>query len=317
MLSAGIELDAAGELERQRRMEDLKAELVRMVSAGEAAHAIDRMLTMVLELERENERLAWRVIRANRYRFGRRTEKLSRDELRQLFLALGGDAASTDVNPPVPTPPAPEQAEMGAVDTADENVPPAPAGPGGKRKRKRVRSMKVGRNVERQTTMVKVPDEERTCAICGAQKEAFGFLDHETIVFVPARIVVQVERREKVSCPQCHKDVSVADRTSKSLDTRVDSSVLAKLVSDKCSMSMPLDRQRRELFQMGLDVPAKTLQSYCAYTLDLLEPIAEVRRSVVFGAPMVGAGGTVLKTLNKVSRGGSFRGHLWCFVSPL
>ena len=79
-------------------------------------------------------------------------------------------------------------------------------------------------------------------------------------------------------------------------------------------MSMPLDRQRRELFQMGLDVPANTLQSYWAYTLDLLEPIAEVVRSVVFGSPMVGADDTVIKTLNKVSRGGSFRGHLWCFV---
>jgi transposase len=315
LLSAGIELDAASELDRQRRMEELKAELSRMVSAGDPMRAIDRVLGLVLELERENERLAWRILRANRYRFGSRTEKLSREELKQLFLALGGDPASSAADDPlVPAPPEPQQAAAAGTvdpveDEAAESLPPA-----NKRKRKRVRAMKVGANVERDTTIVNVPAEERTCAICGTGKEPFGFLDHETITFVPAKIVVKVERREKVSCPQCHKDVSVADRKSEATDRKVDASVLAKLVTDKCSMSMPLERQRRELFQMGLDVPANTLQSYWAYTLDLLEPIAEIVRASVFASPIVGADDSVLKTLNKVNRGGSFRGHLWCFV---
>jgi len=50
----------------------------------------------VIGLERENERIAWRLLRELRYRFGRQSEKLSREELAQLFLALGGDEASAN-----------------------------------------------------------------------------------------------------------------------------------------------------------------------------------------------------------------------------
>ena len=83
-LTQGITLDADVELERQKRMEGVKASLLQAIAEGRAESAVDQVVVAMLELERENERLAWRVLRANRYRFGRNTEKLSREELDQL-----------------------------------------------------------------------------------------------------------------------------------------------------------------------------------------------------------------------------------------
>jgi len=94
LLCAGIELDADIEMERQHRMEALKAELGAMAAQGNIANAIDKMMGIVLSLEQENERMSWRLLRALRYRFGRNTEKLAPAELKQLYLALGGDAAA-------------------------------------------------------------------------------------------------------------------------------------------------------------------------------------------------------------------------------
>src|SRR4051812_43373083 len=91
LIAAGVPLDADLEMERQRRMEVLKALLLRQMAAGRGAEAIDQVLGSMMSLERENERLAWRVLRANRFRFGRSSEKLSAEELGQLFLALGGE----------------------------------------------------------------------------------------------------------------------------------------------------------------------------------------------------------------------------------
>ncbi|HKO46172.1 MAG TPA: hypothetical protein VJV79_00525 [Polyangiaceae bacterium] len=112
LLTAGVqvELDADLELDRQRRAEALKAKLTRMLAQGDGAAAIDQMMSLMLEMERTNDRLAWRVLLANRYRFGRSTEKLSRDELKQLYLVFGGDAAvaETQVELPVPAPAEPE-----------------------------------------------------------------------------------------------------------------------------------------------------------------------------------------------------------------
>jgi transposase len=321
LLSAGVPLDPEVEIERQKRLEELKAKLMSMAARGEFGRAVDEVLSVVVELERSNDRLAWRILRAERFRFGRSTERLSREDLGQLFLALGGDqtteAASSTLA--VPAPEQPEQVDAPApVEPEAANEPSkAEQGPqANKKKRKRVRSMKVDPSkVERKEERATIPEDERCCAVCGGDKKLFGTTDHELFVFIPARIEVRAEVREKWSCPTCRKDVSVAPRSSTpDVERKVDASLLAKLVRDKCALGLPLDRQRRELERMGLAVPDKTMQSYWAYTTDLLEPVADAQLSVVLASAIVGADDTHLKTLDKSRKNGTFRGHIWCFV---
>lgn len=320
LLTAGLELDADLEIERQRRLESLKAELGRMLAAGNGQGAIDRMLSMVVELERENERLIARVLRANRYRFGRRSEKLSPEELRQLVLGLGGMGAATggtaSPEPDVPAPTAPEQVDDPSAPAPEATLTPeAGSSPPPKKKRQRVKRMTVAPTVLRHVKSVPVPPEEIHCALCGRLKKVFAKQTHETIRFVPAHIEVNVEEREVAGCEFCRKDVSVAPRQQvPAVIRQVDATLLAKLIADKCALGLPLDRQRRELCRMGLDAPDKTLASYWAYTTDLLGPVAIATLSEVFGRPIVGADDTVLKTLDRSKKGGLFRGHLWCFV---
>jgi transposase len=311
LLGAGVELDADTEAERQLRMEKLKAELTAMAAAGNVATAIDRMMGVVAELEQENERLSWRLLRAQRFRFGSNTEKLAGDEIKQLYLALGGDTSSSAPadSLTVPVPAAPVES------TETETSPKAPAG-------KKRRNRKVGGatvvdpSVERKVTKVPVPAEELTCAICGTKKTVFDVLRHERIEFVPAKVVVHVEEREKLSCPSCHKDVSVAPRaeSAPAVVRRVGASVLAKLIAEKCSLSLPLDRQRRELDRMGLHLPDKTLASHWAYATDILGPVGTCFAGKVFSSKIVGIDDSVLKTLDRHAKNGIFRAHLWCFV---
>ncbi|MEP6653193.1 MAG: IS66 family transposase [Myxococcales bacterium] len=315
LLTAGIELDLDTEVERQLRMEDIKAELARMFTAQGEAAVIDKAMSLLVGLERENERLAWRLLRAMRYRFGRSTERLSKEDLAQLFLALGGDEdqVKADGDLAVPAPAAPPE------ETVAGTPPPPAAGEAPPEKKRRQRkasgATRVGRDVERVTTPVPVPAAERTCALCGKEKVTFGYVDHERIEFVPAKVVVHVERREKCACTACRKDVSVADRSEiPNVTRRVGASMLAKMVADKCAMALPLHRQRKELERMGLFIAEKTMASYWAYTTDLLEPIAISALADVFGADVVGTDDSVLKTLDKRAKGGSYRGHLWCFV---
>lgn len=312
LLSAGVELDADLELERQRRMEALKAELGTMAASGNIEGAIDKMMGMVLDLERENERVSWRLLRAIRYRFGRNTEKLDSDELKQLYLALGGDAsAPTSANGPlVPVPEPPTE-----VVQADAESPTEVHSGKKRRKRKTGGATTIDASVERLVTNVPVPKDERTCAICGAAKTVFDFVEHERIEFVPAKIVVHVERREKMTCPTCHKDVSVAPRASVSpVVRRVGSSFLAQLLADKCATAQPLDRQRREFDRMGLHMPDKTLASHWAYANDTLEPVALALTGQVFGSTIVGVDDSHLKMLDRTAKHGVRRAHLWCFV---
>lgn len=321
LLSAGVELDPEFEQQRQLQLEALKAQLTRLIAEGKAETAIDQVLSLVVDLGRENDRLSWRVLQAVRYRYGRRTEQLSHEDLQQLFLALGGDGdtAQAPVELTVPAEDPPEQVDASAADVPSEDAVPAASEPTGtpktKKRRKRVRSMQVAPNVERNVTPSTVPADERICAICGKPKKVMGQVEHQLIRFVPAKIVVDVEQCEKLACNDCRKDVSVAPRlTVPSVVRKVDASLLAKLATDKCALALPLDRQRRQLARLGLDVPDKTLQSYWSYTANLIEPVALAVLADVFASTIVGADDSHLRTLDKSSRHGSFRGHIWCFV---
>lgn len=324
LLSAGVQIDAEMqvdlELARQHRLETLKAELTRLVTEGKGLAAVDQVMGLFLAMDRRAEQLAFRVLLADRFRFGRRTERLSSNELQQLFLAFGGDAetAKTLAELPVPAPEQPEQVPDGSPDTeaAPEPEPKGsePEAPK-KKKRQRVRSMKVDPKVERIAHTSSVPEGERDCSVCGKPMKAFGCVEHQLISYVPAKIVVHVEQREKLGCTSCRKDVTVAERAqAPAVVRKVDSSLLAKLVEEKCVLALPLDRQRRQLARLGLDVPDKTLQSYWAYTTDLLEPVATTALSEVLGSSIVSADDSHLKTLDKSRKYGTFRGHLWCFV---
>jgi len=324
LLTAGVEIDPELQVDldlaRQQRMETLKAGLTRMIAEKDPATVVDQVMSLVLDLDRRADQLAFRVLLADRFRFGRRTEKLSSNELQQLFLALGGDAetAKTLAQLPVPAPEQPEQVSDGEGEPVPEpeSKPesPEPARPE-KKKRQRVRAMKVDPKVERITHTSDVPEGERDCSVCGKPMKAFGCVEHQLISYVPAKIVVHVEEREKLGCTSCRKDVSVAERTqAPAVVRKVDTSLLAKLVEEKCVLALPLDRQRRELARMGLNVPDKTLQSYWAYTTDLLKPVATAALSEVLGSTIVSADDSHLKTLDKSRKYGTFRGHLWCFV---
>ncbi len=319
LLTAGVEIDAELqvdlELARQQRLETLKAELTRMIAERDPASVVDQVMGLFLDMDRRADQLAFRVLLAERFRFGRRTERLSKSELQQLFLAFGGDAetAKTLEELPVPAPEQPEQipdAEAAPAEpVSSEQEKPK------KKKRQRVRSMKVDSKVERISHTSSVPEGQRDCSVCGKPMKAFGCVEHQLISFVPAKIVVHVEQREKLGCTSCRKDVAVAERTAAPAVVRkVDASLLAKLVEEKCVLALPLDRQRRELARLGLDVPDKTLQSYWAYTTDLLEPVATATLSDVLGSAIVAADDSHLKTLDKSRKYGTFRGHLWCFV---
>jgi transposase len=317
-LTKGIQLDADVEIERQKRMEELKASLLKAIAEGRGADAVDQVVVSILELERENERLAWRVLRANRYRFGRRTEKLSPDELQQLNKSLGGENTDSQAptEPPVPTPAEPEQDDDPASDNHEHTEPETTeTDPKDKKKRRRVHSMRIGPEVERRKTVIHIPDDERFCALCGREKNVYGYVVHQCIRYVPAKIIVEEEHREKAGCVACRKEVSVAPRSSiPAIERKVDASLLASLVTKKCVLGLPLDRQRRELARLGLDVPAKTMQSYWAYVIDLVEPVATATQSLAFGQAIVGVDDSPLRTLDPGATNGIFRGHLWCFV---
>lgn len=240
--------------------------------------------------------------------FGRRSEKLTREELDQLNLAFGGDGGSETPKPP-------------GADERDEETPAkeaggSPKGPKTRRPNHKGRgplSLDLDRIVIGERC---VPDDERVCSHCGKVMSTFDWLEHERVERIPERFVVHVERREKVACKTegCLGEAVTADRVCEaSLQTRVGASVLAHLVESKCDDSMPIYRLRDGYARLGFDVPLNTLYRYWTYALDLLLPVAEVTLGVVLDDDIVCIDDTGMPVLDESKASGKFRGHLWAF----
>ena len=289
----------------QRELEELRRQVHQLTedkrrseeARASAEEARARAEKKVEQLSRANKQLAMRL-------YGRKSEKLSKEDLRQLVLALGGtEEEAAAENPQVPV------SEFAEAEPEETKAP--------KKRRKRRRKTTVGDDVERDVNSVAVPAGERACSLCGEEMECFGHVEHERLEFVPGKFVVHVERREKLGCKRkgCEGEAVTADRASVPDSTlRVGPSVLAELVENKCDDALPVHRQCDRFRRLGVDFPDSTAYGYWRYATSMLEPLAEAQLGLLMNDPnWVGVDDTGLDVLDRSRNGGKYRGHLWCF----
>lgn len=288
---------------------ELSQRIASLLESGDTA----AVLSLVGELATQRDALAAEVAQQGSYivwlrrmLFGRKSEKLSPEELGQLVLAYGGsEEAAAQLDPALPVP---------GVDAESE---PEESPRDDKAKRKHRGRTKLAEHLERIVTEVFVPDAERACLHCGTEMSCFDHVEHERLEFVPAKFVVHVERREKLACKHCKSDAATAERqTPPVLPLRVGPSVLAYLLESKCDDALPIYRQCDQFARMGFELPVTTAYGYWKYTTDLLSPISDAQLGTVLGHPgWIGADDTRLDVLDTTHKGGKYRGHLWCFVT--
>lgn len=288
-----------------RRAQDvaLREEMTRLLDAGQGKRVVDTLLGLLNASRDDVDRLSVRVEHLARLAYGRRSEKLTKQELHQLVLAFGGTEDEASVEDPQVPAPRPD------ASLCDDGKPR-------KSQRNHPGRTRLSDQLERKVALTTVPQDARACQQCGKEMAAFGHQDHERIEYVPAQIVVHVERREKLGCKACRGDAVTAERKQPAaLVGRADASVLARLIGAKCEDSQPIARQADQLRRLGWHVPANTLYGYWKHGIDLLEPVAHVVQSKVLGGYVVGIDDTLLNFLDEADGAKRRRGHLWAFAN--
>ncbi|MBK9258855.1 MAG: transposase [Polyangiaceae bacterium] len=224
-----------------------------MAEAGRIDELIALVMDLLLRVKEENTALAMRLQKALRSLYGRKSEKISTEDLKAMLAKLGEDA-------PEAPPPAPPK-------------PPAPKPLKGHKGRNPLPS-----NLPRQQKVIAVPEELRKCAACGADKTCMDYVKSQILDFIPAKVVVIEELREKLVCGVCDKGVVVAPGEKVMDKGRPGSGLLAKIVVDKCEDSMPLYRQCKEFARMGVPLSTSTIGDWSAFALDVLAQLLGASR---------------------------------------
>ena len=287
--------------ERDAKLEEQNAKLEeRNAKLEETAAKLERYERLV---ERMQEQL--KSVLAQKY--GRSSEKLTAEELGQLVLAWGGDPEQTD--PKLPH------------DDTDDAEPPGDEQPKSSKKG-RYRNGHPGRSplgedLERIVHEHAVPDDERACEHCGVEMTCIKHVDHERVEYVPAKLVVHVDRREVLACKEddCEGEAVTADRGAPAAPRcRIGHSLAAHLIEAKCQDGMPVERQRNQLGRLGFDVAPETLYAVWNRSLDKLRIVGDALLGEILAEWYVQLDDTRLDVLDRNHKNGKQRGHLWCFV---
>ena len=298
----------------------------RMIDAGSTDAGLGLLRAAAVDLSQDGIQQRNVSRRFARMLFGPRSERLGGAELRQLFLAFGGEesvfnAAETEgTTPLIPVPDAPTESIVDVVDPSIDGAAPAVVAPTlaveiKKRPNHHGRRPLVA-SCAISETFVPVPEEECACALCGKNKPCILHVRHERIDYVPASLVRHIEVREVRACVDCRKDVVTAPRVVPSASRRrIGTGIVADLIVEKCSEAQPLHRERARYQRMGWDAPASTIDSAWRWGTELLVPIADVVRGEILSHDYVCADSTPLTILDPKRPSGRFKGQVWAFVA--
>ena len=295
--------------------EELLAQVAKLSALVEAQNAkleaqsakLEERATEIERYERLVERMQEQLKSVLAQKYGRSSEKLSAEELGQLVLAWGGDPKQTD-------PKLPNEDTGDAEPPGDEQPKP--------QKKGRYQNGHPGRSplskdLERVVHEQTVPEDERACVHCSVEMTCIKHVEHERVEYVPAKLVVHVDRSEVLVCKEagCEGEAVTADRDVPAAPRcRIGHSLAAHLIEAKCQDGMPIERQRNQLERLGFEVAPETLYAVWNRSLDKLQIVGDALLGEILAEWYVQLDDTRLDVLDRNHKGGKRRGHLWCFV---
>lgn len=287
-------------------LEDVRRKLAQLAAEGRVPELIELVLQLLVQLRDTNNKLSMRLQNALRELYGRKSQKISTEQLSLLFSELGADvpAGATEA---AGAGAAPAQPEQGLVPPPPE-PPKPPRGRGGR--------APLPPGLPRRQRVVPVPSTERVCEQCGGDKVCIGHRTSEVLEFIPAQFIVIEEQREKLACPRCPEEGVTTAPSEKVMDRgRPGPGLLAQLLVKKFEDSMPIYRQSQEFARYGVSLAPSTLGEWATFGLEVLAPVAARIAEKVLSSGYLRADDTGIRVLDRDHPEGVKRGHIWGFVS--
>jgi len=246
------------------------------------------------KVQRENTALRHQLDLLCQRLFGKKSERVSPDQLRLAFAQLANEPQAAS-----------EPVEM------DSGERP------GKRRR---RIPPTGRrplpaSLPRHRVELDVEAAAKICP-CGHTKTRIGETVSEKLDYVPASLRVIETARFKYACPRCHAGVVEAPAPPQALEKALaGEGLLAHVVVSKYVDHLPLYRLERIFLRQGVDLSRTTMCGWVADIATALTPIDDELRRQVTAATYLQTDDTPVTILEP--SGGSRKGRLWTYLDPI
>jgi transposase len=239
------------------------------------------------QLAGQNDRLRHLIRQLQRMQFGRRSEKLDRDQL-----ALGLEDL--------------EQAVAAAEAEAEKTDP----------------TLRRARATKRRTSRGALPDhlprvevviepDDTACPCCGGTMHVIGEDRSQRLDVIPAQYQVIVMRRPKYACRACQAAVVQAPAPARLIEGGLPSErLVAHVVIAKYADHCPLYRQAQILARQGIAIDRATLAFWVGYAAAEIKPLWRLMREELLRSTKLFVDETTAPVLDP-GRGRTKTGYLW------
>lgn len=184
--------------------------------------------------------------------------------------------------------------EAGEDDADSEQEQDAPEEP--PQVQKRSGRQPLAKHVIRERIVHDLPEAQRHCDCCGKDLRLFAEEISERYEYVPASIKVIEDVRRKYAC-DC--TVKTADKPAQPIaKSTAGASMLAHVIVSKFADHQPLHRQEKMFERQGVQISRKTMGGWLAQVAELLEPLYQASKKVLFGSKVIGTDDTGVKVLD-------------------
>ncbi|MGL1194467.1 IS66 family transposase [Vibrio parahaemolyticus] len=175
---------------------------------------------------------------------------------------------------------------------------------------------KLPEDLPREHVVLDVPESDKVCTCCQSMLCQMGESTSEKLVYLPAKLYVEVIERPKYVCRQCDKQgeqntvVMAAPAPSiiipKSFATP---SLLAQIIANKYHYALPLYRQESLFGQYGIKLSRKTMSQWILKCAEKLEPLIALLKETLLAQEVLFADETTLTVLNDERK----KSYIWLY----
>ena len=272
--------DVAAQIEPTTGLDTVRVALKGMYDAGKRDVLIDAVVSLLAKVNADNEQKAIRIRQLLKQLYGRKSEKLSPNQLRLAIEELGGgtgeaaDAASADAasEPSAETASAPADFDPAAPEAASAGAaggPPAETAAPAENARGNRRKKHPGRNplpasLPRSERRHTVPDADKVCEGCGKPKRQIREERTEGLNWIPGHFEVIEDVQEVWACSCGDGKVTTAPAPKRHVcGGLARCGLLAQVLINKFRDHLPLNRQAKIFARAGVTVSPNTMGPMC------------------------------------------------------
>ena len=198
------------------------------------------------------------------------------------------------------------EADVPAIEDADDNVILVPA-----HKRKKRGRKPLPDNLPRIDVIHELPESERHCDHDGLLLAEIDEVISEQLDIIPARIQVIRHIRKKYAC-SCGQCIKTAPLPAQPIPRSMASpGLLAHIAVSKYQDALPLYRQETILQRIGVELPRATLANWMIQTGTLIQPVVNLLRDRLLDHDILQMDETTVQVLNEAGKSAQSKSYLW------